>query len=149
MKTKLIMITVLLSISIFNCATKNQSQLEGTWRPIISDLILADTTIKESAIELSGHAKIINKTHFATVSNGSNITPSFFNGGTYDFTEDTYTEHIQYWPSNTTETYIGYSFTFESKIEGDQWTISGPIETTAESLPPWKVHEVYKRIDWD
>ena len=147
MKTKLIMITVLFSIFIFNCATENQSQLEGTWKPIISELIFADTTITNSGILLSGMAKIINKTHFATLFNGSTIEQSFFNGGTYEFTKDTYTEHIEYWPSNTTETYIGYSFTFESKIEGDQWTISGPTETTADSLPPWKVHEVYKRID--
>jgi hypothetical protein len=144
---KLIMITVLLSISIFNCATESQSQLEGTWKPISVKLIFADTTITESAIELSGHAKIFNKTHFATLSNGSTITPSFFNGGKYDFTADTYTEHIEYWLSDTAKTYIGRSFTFESKIEGDQWTMSGPIEKTGESLPPWKVHEVFKRID--
>ena len=74
-------------------------------------------------------------------------SPSFFNGGKYEFTEDTYTEHVEYWLSDTTTTYIGRSFTFESKIEGDQWTISGPIETTGESLPPWKGHEVFKRSD--
>jgi hypothetical protein len=87
------------------------------------------------------------KIHFATLSNGSTITPSFFNGGKYDFTEDTYTEHIEYWNSDSTATYIGRSFTFESKIKGDQWTISGPIKKTGESLPPWKVDEVYKRIN--
>jgi len=140
----------LVFVFLLSCTTSAQEKknpLEGTWKPIISDLILADTTIKESSIELSGHAKIINKTHFATLFNGSTIQPSFFNGGKYDITEGTYTEHIEYWLSDTTTTYIGRSFTFESKIEGDQWTISGPIETTGESLPPWKVYEVYKRID--
>jgi hypothetical protein len=75
MKTKLILITVLLSMSLFNCATDNQSPLEGTWKPISSEESWADTTITESAIELSGHAKIINKTHFATLFNGSTIAP--------------------------------------------------------------------------
>jgi hypothetical protein len=128
-------------------AQEKQNPLEGTWELVSGKYTWADTTITESASESSGHAKIINKTHFATLFNGSTITPSFFNGGKYDFTEDTYTEHIEYWLSDTTKTYIGHSFTFESKKEGDQWTISGPIETTGESLPPWKVHEVFKRID--
>jgi hypothetical protein len=146
MKTMLIIITVLLSISLFTYATENQNQLEGTWKKIYGQEIWADTTITYSAIELSGHVKIINKTHFATLNQGSTITPSFFNGGKYEFTKDTYTEHVEFWSSDTTSTYIGRSFTFESTIDGDQWTISGPIEKAGGNQPPWKVHEVRRRI---
>jgi len=147
MKTTLTIIMAFLLFSIFNCTGEKQSPLAGTWKPIISEFILADTITTESALELAGHAKIINKTHFATVFNGSTAEESFFNGGKYDITNDTYTEHIEYWLSDSTESNIGRSYTFESKIEGGQWTISGPIETSGDSLPPWKVHEVYKRID--
>ena len=62
MKAKWIVITMLLSICIFNCTIENQSQLEGTWQPISKKLIWPDTTITSSENELSRMVKIINKT---------------------------------------------------------------------------------------
>lgn len=106
---------------------------------------LPDTTIvvedpEQSSVHL---VKVINKTHFATIHQGKLPIQDMFNCGKYSLTADTYTEHVELFSIRDN---IGKSFTFESKLEADKWTIKGPILKEGDKDPGWKVKEVYKRI---
>jgi hypothetical protein len=144
MKVKSVIIAVLLTAVIFSFAGEKQSPLLGTWKPVSRIIILADTTYTLTEDQLSGMVKIINKTHFATIFQGATLDSSMFNGGNYELTEDTYTENLEY---NSNPSLIGRSLTYDSKIEGDQWTISGPVYKKGEEELSWKIKEVYKKVD--
>ena len=65
---------------------------------------------------------------------------SMFNGGKYDLTNDTYTEHLEYFSGPDQ---IGKTYTFKSTLDGDNWEITGPIVKDGEPAPAWKLKEVF------
>jgi len=137
-------IAILFSLCINTTSLFAQAPLEGTWQATYLEFNTPDTTYKSSGDDASSQVKVINQTHFATISQGEDKQSSMFNGGKYELTKDTYTEHLEYF-SNPKQ--IGKSYTFKSKLNGDEWEITGPIAKDGEEPTTWKVHEIYKRIE--
>jgi len=144
MKIKSLLIAALIAFCIYADPVSAQASLEGTWQATYLEFSTPDTTFKATGDQASSQVKVINQTHFATINQGKDMESSMFNGGKYDLTNDTYTEHLEYFSAPAQ---IGKSFTFESKIDGDKWEITGPIVKDGEPAPNWKLKEVYKRID--
>ena len=144
MRVKLFSAAVILSICFSSSIMNAQSELEGTWKAVYHEVVTPDTTITASGSEASNLVKIINKTHFATILQGDTPNTSFFNGGKYELTKDTYTENLEYF---STKDEIGKSYTFKSSFKDGEWTISGPISKGGAKLPEWKIREVYKKVD--
>jgi hypothetical protein len=131
MKVTFLLITVVSFVCLFSCATEKSNQLEGTW-------VL-------SSGEFAGALKIINKTHFATVSQDTSEHRSHFNAGTYSFSGDTYTENIEFF--SVFPEIIGDSFSYKIKIEGNQFTMS-PLKKEGETEPESQIQqEVWERIE--
>ena len=111
-------------------AQEKKNQLEGTW-------VL-------SSGDFAGALKIINKTHFATVSQDTSKQRSHFNAGTYSLSGDTYTENIEFF--SAFPELIGNSVSYKIKIEGNRFTIS-PLEKEEETEPEMQVQEeVWEKI---
>ena len=143
MKAKTLILSIFVSFSFCTGSLFAQAPLEGTWQASYLEFSLPDTTIIHSGDDAAYQIKVINQTHFATIMQGKDMQSSMFNGGTYDLTPDTYTEHLNYF-SNPEQ--IGKSYTFTSKLDKDKWEISGPVVKDGEEPTTWKLHEVYKRI---
>lgn len=144
MKVKSSLITVLFSLCLFNLSLFAQAPLEGTWQATYLEFTTPDTTFTRSGDQAATQIKVINKTHFATIAQGTNMESSMFNGGRYDLGKDTYTEHLEYF---SMPAQIGKSFTFKCTLDKDKWEITGPVVKDGEPAPDWKLKEVYKRID--
>lgn len=144
MKIKSLLITSLFALGIYAHPGFAQTPLEGTWQATYLEFTTPDTTFTYSGEQASSQIKVINQTHFATINQGKDMESSMFNGGKYDLTDDTYTEHLEYFSAPDQ---IGKSFTFKSTLDKENWEISGPIVKDGEQAPSWKLKEVYKRID--
>ncbi|WP_163709476.1 hypothetical protein [Mangrovibacterium lignilyticum] len=144
MKVKSLISAFLFTVFIYGGVAVAQAPLEGTWQATYLEFSTPDTTFTLSGDEAASQIKVINQTHFATIKQGENMKSSMFNGGTYDLTDNTYTEHLKYF-SNTAQ--IGQSITFNSKLDKNKWEISGPIVKDGEEPGPWKLREVYTRIE--
>jgi hypothetical protein len=144
MKVKYLLITVISFICLVSCAAEKNNPLEGTWALISGKNTTASGTTEYSPGELGRVLKIINKTHFATVSQDTAKMGTYFNAGNYSFSEDIYTENIEFFSSDTE--LIGSTFSYKIKIEGDQFTLSGPLKKEGESEPEWQSVEIWKKI---
>ncbi len=130
MKVTFLLIIVISFICLVSCAAEKDNPLEGTW-------VL-------SSGEFTGALKIINKTHFATVSQDTSKQRSHFNAGTYSLSGDTYTENIEFFSILTD--LIGDSFSYKIKIEGNRFTMS-PLEKEGETEPELQIQEeVWEKI---
>ena len=144
MKIKSLIRVILFSVFIYSGVAVAQAPLEGTWQASYREFSTPDTTMSSSGNEAASLVKVINKTHFATIMQGKDMKSSMFNGGKYELTEDTYTEHLDYFSSPEQ---IEKSYTFKSKLDGDKWEITGPVANDGEEAPQWQLREVYQRID--
>jgi len=130
MKVTFLLITVVSFVFLFNCASAQNNQLEGTW-------------VLRSG-EFAGALKIINKTHFATVFQDTSKHRSHFNAGTYSISGDTYTENIEFF--SIFKDLIGDSFSYNIKIEGNRFTMS-PLKKEGETETESPVQEeVWEKI---
>lgn len=125
---KIINTVLVLSLIIGAChspnietSSKPAKPILGTWKLLSGVLIeKGDTTITDYTKDVS-FIKIINDTHFAFIqhdlSKGKSAKPVFSaGGGSYNFSDSTYTEHLEYcneraWEDN--------KFTFTITIRGD------------------------------
>jgi hypothetical protein len=143
MKVKFILIPIILLTLLLSFSAGPANKLEGTWEMVSGKYILSDDTLAVPRTESEHVIKVLNKTHFATVHQDASKNEIYSNAGTYVLTEDKYKEYQEY---NSDINIIGRTYVFESKIEGDIWTISGPIEKPGADVPEWKMHEVWKRV---
>ena len=143
MKAKFALIPFILLIFLFSFSFGPENKLEGTWKLVSGKYFFPDDTLVMPRTESEHAIKVINKTHFATVHQDASKNEIYSNAGTYVLTEDTYTEHLEF---ATGTAMIGSTLSFKSTMEGDKWTISGPIKTSDEEGPDWKLHEVWKRV---
>ena len=126
---------VVLSILFASCQEKQantehepqKNQLTGTWKLLSGTLIeKGDTVVTDYTKDVS-MIKIINDTHFAFLNHdlkkGKDSTASFVaGGGTYNLSDSTYTEHLEYCTARDWE---GHDFPFTVKITGDTLVQSG------------------------
>ena len=143
MKAKYTLITIIVLIFLFSSFTGPTNKLEGTWELVSGKIILPDTTIVMPQTQFGHAIKVFNKTHFATIHQDTTKKELYGNAGTYILTEDTYTENLEFASGIKN---IGKTLSYTSTIEGNQWTLSGPIKKSDEEVPEWKLHEVWKRI---
>ena len=144
MKFKSMIIAVLFTLCIYVGPVSAQAPLEGTWQATYAEFTNQDTTMTSSGDDAAHLVKVINQTHFATIYQGKDMKSSMFNGGKYDLTGSTYTEHLKYF---SMPDQIGKSYTFSSKLDQDKWEIEGPIVKDGETPVQWKIHEIYKRVE--
>ncbi len=143
MKTKFTLLAIVLLTFLLSFSTGPENKLEGTWKLVSGKYIFPDDTLAVPRTESEHAIKVLNKTHFATIHQDASKKEIYSNAGTYVLTEDTYTEYQEF---NSGINSIGRTHAFESKIEGDIWTITGPVEKSEADVPEWKMHEVWKRV---
>ena len=73
------------------------------------------------------YVKYISDRHFGWASYGENGNVIGAGGGTYKLTNDTYTETIDYFHPHGANL-AGSSVTFDYKMKGNDWTISGFVK---------------------
>ena len=124
-----------ISFIILSCQEKQpttsdepqKNQLTGTWKLLSGTLIeKGDTVVTDYTKDVS-MIKIINDTHFAFLNHdlkkGKDSTASFVaGGGTYNLSDSTYTEHLEYCTARDWE---GHDFSFTVKLTGDTLVQSG------------------------
>ena len=144
MKVTYLLITVICLLFLVSCTQENINPLEGTWVFVSAKNTTADGTTDYVPGESGRVLKIINKTHFATVSQDTAQMGTYFNAGNYSFSEDIYTETIGFFSAYPE--LIGSTFSYKIKIEGDQFTLSGPLKNEDGSDPEWQQVEVWKKF---
>jgi hypothetical protein len=143
MKAKFILIPFILLTFLLSFSTGPENELKGTWELVSGKYIFSDDTLSVPRTESEHAIKVLNKTHFATIHQDVSKKEIYSNAGTYILSEDTYTEYQEF---SSDINSIGRDFAFESKIEGDIWTLTGPVEKPGADVPEWKMHEVWKRV---
>ena len=99
---------LLMALTVLSCSTNPQSTnetpspLAGTWKLVKATLVEnGDTTITNYTTNIS-FIKVINNTHFAFMQHdlqkGKDSSAAVYSsgGGSYTFTDSTYTEHLEY-----------------------------------------------------
>jgi hypothetical protein len=112
-----------------------QSKLEGAWEFVSGTFTTADGTTEQTAADRSA-LKVLTATHFSIV--GRDPGHSFAHAGRYRLEGDEYTEHIGVAINPDVE---GRSYTFDSKLDGDTWEISGRMVNLGVELS-----EVWRRV---
>jgi hypothetical protein len=101
--------------------------IEGVWKLISGTTIEKNDSTVTDYRQNKSFIKIINKTHFAFMGHDLNKgkgSNAFFSsgGGTYQFKNDTYTEHLEYCNEREWE---GNDFLFTTKINKDTLVLQG------------------------
>lgn len=113
------------------CAT-TRCPLRGTWEMV--------NPTPDTTTTLPPPVKILTDTHFAFGSAGR-AGDVFSGGGTYEYRDGIYTEHIQY---HSIGFLIGRSLRFDVRIEGDLWHHAGVFDIEGRRFT---VDEVWKRVE--
>ena len=68
-----------------------------------------------------------------------------FGAGRYEVTEDTYTEHLDYFSNPE---YVGRSITFSCRVEGDTWYQEGgyPILQGGQETGSVELAEMWRKV---
>jgi hypothetical protein len=127
----------LLGLILFSSAATGQDcgGLCGTWELVSMKWKDAEGNSGENTAADLPTMKVINHTHFSLTRNNADGS---FDGhaGRYKLEGDYYTEQIQH----ASNPYLkGQSFTFETRLTGDIWRISG-------SVGDLELEEVWRRI---
>lgn len=148
---KKILLAAMSAMMLVSCSTRNSdnsdalfeehSNIEGTWK-----LVYAETRDQDSVevrdITTTDFIKIINKTHFAFLSQDrSDASRSYGGGGTYTYNGDQYIEKLEF---TALESYKNKSFPFTLKIEGDSLTQYGTEEIKEENIKKYIVEKYIK-----
>ena len=150
MKTRLILLMLIICALLTNCDNKSTSPIIGTWELIKGSFISSDTARMKSfeypRSVNGGNWKIITKSHFASIyqDTTSNLFLSTgFNGGTYTFIKGIYTKNFTH--SSISNRQIGTKLFFKAKIEGDKLFITSCSEDGTEKK--FGNFEEYIRLD--
>jgi hypothetical protein len=111
------------------------SKLEGSWEFVSGTFTTSEGTSKVTAEDRKA-IKVLSATHFSMVGHAGDY--KFGHAGRYTLKDGEYTEYMDVATSPDIE---GRPYTFESKVEGDTWRISGKMENLGLSL-----EEVWRRV---
>lgn len=150
MNSKILALSILISIAACNNPTPPANPLIGTW-----ELISATSTEKDSTVSTFNPnvkmIKVINPTHFAFFSHdltkgADSVTRTFVAGaGTYTLVDSSYTEHLDYFIDRQWE---GNTFQFTINITNDTLTQKG-IEKVEKLGIDHIIVEKYKKVAKD
>ncbi len=143
MKVKHVLFTVIVLAFSLSFYKGPSNELEGTWELVSGEYISPNDTLVVPQSPSAKAIKVINKTHFATVHQDPSRKEIYCNAGTYTLDEDIYTENLLFVSDMGS---IGMTISFTSKIEGDQWTVTGPLKESDEQGPGWELVEVWKKV---
>ena len=133
MKTTIIFLIASLLVLLIGCGGGSKS-IKGTWEMVYPESKDGPTTPRS--------IKIVSDTHFAF---GSTTDKGriFAGGGTYTFSDSTYTEFIQY---HTMRFLVGQQLEFRCVIDNDKWYHSGSFDIDSRRF---KINEIWQRVDQD
>jgi len=114
----------------------NNPGIKGTWKLISGTLIEKNDTTITDYTKGKSFIKIINDTHFAfllhDLKQGKDTSAIYSSGGgTYTFTDSTYTEHLEYCSDRNWE---GHDFPFTITISNDTLTQRGVEKIEASGI---------------
>ncbi|WP_053405279.1 MULTISPECIES: hypothetical protein [Persicobacter] len=115
----------LVGIMAMNPKKKKENPLMGSWE-MSSFKYGADPDFSELP-QMMKYVKHITEDHFTWVSyspNDGNVVGT--GGGTYDLTDDFYTEHIDFFQPSGSKL-AGTSVKFKYTVKGNEWRISGYV----------------------
>jgi hypothetical protein len=110
--------------------------LEGTWKFVSGTFTSSEGTSHVTAEDRIAF-KVITRTHYSIVGHAGDYR--FGHCGPYTLKDGKYTEHVAV---ATNPDLDGRSYTFDSKIDGDTWQISGTMENIDHTL-----EEVWQRVE--
>jgi len=152
-----IAIVASIAIGLHACAPEKANTFAGAWELVDAKYTPADPTF---SLSTSRQIKILTKTHWAFLSQERSV-PKLTSGsdaellaaakafsaggGTYTLGGDTYTEHVEFFSNPN---FVGASFTFKVKWEGDEWTQTGilPMKTLGLGDRDVELYERYRRV---
>ena len=142
MKKLFFIVIAFLMFGITSVLSQNSDELQGAWEVVYTEYIYTavNDTLYGAQFE-NPSVKLLTKKHFAFGHQTRNSESITGGGGIYSYDGMTYTEHIKY---HTVNSVIGKSVMFKSKLEGDNWTISGVISMDDGDV---KMKEIWKRIE--
>jgi hypothetical protein len=111
------------------------SDLEGAWEFVSGTFTDANGTGEMTAKDRTA-LKVVTGEHFSIVARQPDGT--FAHAGRCKTEGDKYTEQVEW---GTDPDLVGKTYTFESKVDGDTWTISGKMENLGLTLK-----EVWHRV---
>ena len=143
MKKYLIALIAFSFLAGASCQQKTDSPIEGAWQLISARTVIQDTVIFAPASVNSNHMKIIGEKYFSTIwqdttLNESNIWYAGFNGGTYTFKNEVYTESLEYFNILSS---IGGTFSAKVEFTGDTMVLTYLPEdpnSKFSSVEKWK-----------
>ena len=134
--TATIVIAAATAVANSQHSTANRNQIMGTWQ-LVSGVYGGQPTPAGTT-----EVKIISTKRFMFIqydpANNKALASGF---GTYVFTDDSYTEHIELLDVNGQgDSYVGKDLTFTVKLDGDTMVQSG-------SIGQMSLKETWKRMD--
>lgn len=125
-----------------SCTHEQKSPIVGAWQ-LVSGYQKLDTTINYPVTANGHHMKIIGEKHFSTIWQDTTLDKSDrwyagFNGGTYTFKDEVYTETYEYfiWLSS-----IGNTISYKTEFKSDTMImtyIPADPDSKASSIEVWK-----------
>jgi hypothetical protein len=133
-------VTALLFVS---CDQEKKSPIAGAWQLISGSITTPDTVINFPFSANGNHMKIIGEKYFSTIWQDTTICKSDpwysgFNGGTYTFENDVYTEtELYFYPISG----IGNTWSTKVEMKGDTMVltyISEDPDSRLTQIERWK-----------
>jgi hypothetical protein len=144
MKTYVIVAIVMLII-LCTCLPQPQAPIQGTWKLLISRSLGDDSAPPRPFSSHWRSIKIIGKNHFATIWQDTTSTGFWsngYNGGEYDFKDNQYTEHYQFFSEKGI---LGAKATFSVKRERNILILSFQRKNKKGELTG--MYEEWKRLE--
>ncbi len=140
MKQPICFVLAFIAILIIACNNPKKAVIEnpyaGAWEMTYSKYIYPDTTYETTQFAIP-NVKLLTKKHYAF---GRQLAEGKISGGggEYSYEGDTFTSYPKY---HSNPFMVGNTIVFNSKIEGDLWTISYSAKAdtiTVEATEIWK-----------
>jgi hypothetical protein len=144
---KILFLSLIISLIIISCTQQVvNSSIQGAWRLISGNETTPDTSINYPLSTNGRFMKIIGKEYYSTVwqdttINKSNWLYGGFNGGTYTFENEVYTETATYFSLLPN---IGSKVAFKAEIKNDTLVITYIPE---KAMVGYSSTEKWKRLE--
>ncbi len=128
---------------IGSCTQEKKSPIVGAWQLISGRTVTQDTVIIAPASVNGNHMKIIGEKYFSTIWQDTSINKSDlwyagFNGGTYTFENEVYTESSEYFSILSS---IGNTYSAKVEFKGDTMVLTyipKDANSQVSSVDEWK-----------
>lgn len=140
---KNIFLCLLIALLSGSCNQKEESPIIGSWQLISGNAVTQDTIINFPVSASGKHMKIIGEKYFSTIWQDTTISKSDawyagFNGGTYTFENEVYTEtELYFFPTSG----IGNTWSAKAEFRSDTMVLTYiPKDTYSKntSVEKWK-----------